>query len=203
MHVYKIVRWGELNRNCNLDFTQLFYAWLQMLKRDLHGNENLRRFWIRNIHLIFWDGSIDVISFLRRDALKGELRKDQDKLGRKRTTENAPIRTRVNWTINQKWEGSQKSGDMNYWTIDMFGQIWTINKFEAWRKRKISRSCLLACHYYCLPVQVFGSHMGLPHAPVVHRPGRSGAQNEEKTTRAPVSFFFSSRFWTSCSPLCF
>ena len=40
------------------------------------------------------------VSFFRRDALKGELRKDQGKLGRKRTAENAPTRTRVNWTIN-------------------------------------------------------------------------------------------------------
>ena len=43
MHVYKIVHKGEFNKNGNLHFTRLFYAWLQILKRDLHGNENLRR----------------------------------------------------------------------------------------------------------------------------------------------------------------
>ena len=39
MHVYKIVHGGEFNNNDNLNFTQLFHAWLQILKRDLHGNE--------------------------------------------------------------------------------------------------------------------------------------------------------------------
>ena len=39
MHVYKIVHGGEFNKNGKLNFTQLFYAWLQILKRDLHGNE--------------------------------------------------------------------------------------------------------------------------------------------------------------------
>ncbi len=43
MHVYEIVHRGEFNKNGNLNFTQLFYAWLQIRKRDLHGNENLRR----------------------------------------------------------------------------------------------------------------------------------------------------------------
>ena len=43
MHVYKIVHGGEFNKNDNLNFTQLFYAWLQILKLDLHRNENLRR----------------------------------------------------------------------------------------------------------------------------------------------------------------
>ena len=59
MHVYKIVHKGEFNKNGNLHFTRLFYAWLQILKRDLHGNENLRM--TINIYLIFWDGSINVI----------------------------------------------------------------------------------------------------------------------------------------------
>ena len=60
MHVYKIVHGGEFNKNGNLNFTQLFCAWLQFLKRDLHGHENLRRRG-RYIVLIFWDGSINVI----------------------------------------------------------------------------------------------------------------------------------------------
>ena len=47
----------EFDKNCNLNFTQLFYAWLQILKRDLHGSENEKS----NIYLIFWDGSINVI----------------------------------------------------------------------------------------------------------------------------------------------
>ena len=61
MYVNKIVHGGEFNKNSKSNFTQLFYAWLQMLKRDLHGNENLiRRRTIYN-NLIFWDGSINVI----------------------------------------------------------------------------------------------------------------------------------------------
>ena len=59
MHVYKTVHGGEFNKNGNLNFTQLFDAWLQRLKRDLHGNENLTR--TRNTYWIFWDGSINVI----------------------------------------------------------------------------------------------------------------------------------------------
>ena len=43
MHVYKIVHGGEFNKNGNLNFTQLFYAWLHILKRDLYGNENSRK----------------------------------------------------------------------------------------------------------------------------------------------------------------
>ena len=59
MHVYKIVHGGEFNKKSNLKFTQLFYAWLQILKRDLHGNENsIKR---TNICLIFSDGSSQVI----------------------------------------------------------------------------------------------------------------------------------------------
>ena len=46
---HKIVHGDEFNKNCNLNFTQLFYAWLQILKRDLHGNENLRK---RTLYLI-------------------------------------------------------------------------------------------------------------------------------------------------------
>ena len=61
MHVYKIVHGSEFNKNGNLIFKQLFYALLHILKRDLHGNENLiRRRTIYN-NLIFWDGSINVI----------------------------------------------------------------------------------------------------------------------------------------------
>ena len=62
------------------------------------------------------------ISQILWNVLKGEFRKDQDSLVEERTAENAPTRTSV-------------------------GQIWTINIFEAWRKKKISRSCLLALHY--------------------------------------------------------
>ena len=43
MYVNKIVHGGEFNKNSKSNFTQLFYAWLQILKRDLHGNKNLRR----------------------------------------------------------------------------------------------------------------------------------------------------------------
>ena len=42
----------EFDKNCNLNFTQLFYAWLQILKRDLHGNENLVK--RRNMFLGGW-----------------------------------------------------------------------------------------------------------------------------------------------------
>ena len=59
MHVYKIVHGGEFNKKSNLKFTQLFYAWLQILKRNVHGNENLRK---RRMFCILWDGSIKVIS---------------------------------------------------------------------------------------------------------------------------------------------
>ena len=46
--IYKIVHaiGSEFNKNGNnnyLNFTQLFHAWLQILKRDLRGNENLRK----------------------------------------------------------------------------------------------------------------------------------------------------------------
>ena len=44
-------------KNNKFIFTKISYAWLQMLKRDLHGNENLTR---SNIYLIFWDGNINV-----------------------------------------------------------------------------------------------------------------------------------------------
>ena len=77
MHVYKIVHGGEFNKNGNLNFTQLFHAWSQILKRDLHGNENFRK--RRNIHLIFWDGSINVISEFQKFVR--ELGKDQNFLG--------------------------------------------------------------------------------------------------------------------------
>ena len=60
MHVYKIVHGGDFNKNDNFDFTKLFYAWLQILKRDLHGNVNLRK---RNTYLVFWNGSINVMLF--------------------------------------------------------------------------------------------------------------------------------------------
>ena len=49
MHVYKIVHGSEFNKNGNLIFKQLFYALLHILKRDLHGNENLRK-----RHLLGW-----------------------------------------------------------------------------------------------------------------------------------------------------
>ena len=54
----------------NLNFTQLFYAWLQILKRDLHGNEDWRR--KRNICLIFWGGNINVLQ-----KKKGKQRKKE------------------------------------------------------------------------------------------------------------------------------
>ena len=40
MHVYKIMHGGDFNKHDNFSFTKLFYAQLQILKRDLHGNEN-------------------------------------------------------------------------------------------------------------------------------------------------------------------
>ena len=55
MHVYKIVHGGEFNKNDNLNFTQLFYAWLQILKRDLNGNEQLKK----NKHFVELLGSKD------------------------------------------------------------------------------------------------------------------------------------------------
>ena len=59
MHVYKIVHGGDSNKYDNLNFTKLFYAWLEIFKRYLHGNENL--IIRRNMYLIFWDGNINVI----------------------------------------------------------------------------------------------------------------------------------------------
>ena len=53
----------------NFNYTKLFYAWLQILKRDLHGNENLRR--RGNMYLIVWDGNVNVIS--PRDDNLGEI----------------------------------------------------------------------------------------------------------------------------------
>ena len=43
MHVYKFVHGGEFNKNGKLNFTEIFYAWLQILKRDLHGHENITK----------------------------------------------------------------------------------------------------------------------------------------------------------------
>ena len=51
MHVYKFVHGGEFNKNGNFNFTHIIYAWLQILKRDLHGNENLRK---RRTDLLGW-----------------------------------------------------------------------------------------------------------------------------------------------------
>ena len=42
MHVCKTVHGGDFNEITFFNFTKLFYACLQILKRDLHGNENLR-----------------------------------------------------------------------------------------------------------------------------------------------------------------
>ena len=63
MHVYKIVHGGDSNKYDNLNFTKLFYAWLEIFKRYLHGNENL--IIRRNMYLIFWDGRITVISWVK------------------------------------------------------------------------------------------------------------------------------------------
>ena len=43
MHVQTIVHGGDFNKYDNFNFTDLFYAWLQILKRDLFGNKNLRK----------------------------------------------------------------------------------------------------------------------------------------------------------------
>ena len=61
MHVYKSVHGGGF-------LPKLFYAWLQIHKRDLHGNENLIK--RRNIYLIFWDGSINVILIPARGSFR-------------------------------------------------------------------------------------------------------------------------------------
>ena len=56
MHVYKNVHGGEFNKNGNLNFTHKFCAWLQILKRDLHGNENLLK-----RRIIFFDLLINYV----------------------------------------------------------------------------------------------------------------------------------------------
>ena len=47
MHVYKFVHGSDFSRTGNFNFTKLFMhgnmPWLQNLKGDLNGNENLRQ----------------------------------------------------------------------------------------------------------------------------------------------------------------
>ena len=43
MHVQTIVHGGDFNKYDNFNFTDLFYAWLTILKRGLDGNENLTK----------------------------------------------------------------------------------------------------------------------------------------------------------------
>ena len=71
MHVYKIVHGGDFNKHDNFSFTKLFYAQLQILKRDLHGNESLRK----RIHIVltFWDGNIKVIYWENKQSLFRDL----------------------------------------------------------------------------------------------------------------------------------
>ena len=60
MHVktiYKIAHGSDVNQYVNFNFTKLFYAWLQILRGDLHGHENQKK---GNTYLIVWGISIHI-----------------------------------------------------------------------------------------------------------------------------------------------
>ena len=43
MHVYKMLHEGEFTKNDNFNYWKVYetnHAWLQIVKRDLNGNEN-------------------------------------------------------------------------------------------------------------------------------------------------------------------